>query len=49
MKEFLLEILIVYLIASMFIWAIRASGGDCELRYMDFVFPISKIHCPVGK
>lgn len=52
-KEFWISLgvflLICYLTVSTVVWAVRADNGDCKLRYVDFVFPISKLHCEVGK
>lgn len=24
------------------------DGADCELRYVDYILPLSRIHCPVN-
>lgn len=42
-------LLVCYLVVSTVVWAVRADNGDCKLRYVDFVFPISRLHCEVGK
>ena len=48
MKEKVFYIVFVYLVASTVLWVLRLSyGGDCEHRYIDFVFPITKLHCQV--
>lgn len=48
MKEF---ILYLYLLFSLFFLAIRASSYnkpvDCEFRYVDILFPLSRLACPV--
>lgn len=41
---------LAYLLFSLFAWEIRmmAEGEKCVHRYMDYVFPITKLHCKVG-
>jgi hypothetical protein len=48
--ESLCTFLAIYLVISGFIWFIRLTyaDADCEPRYIDYVFPISKLHCKVG-
>lgn len=42
-------IIFCYLILSFFMWFIRlGTNADCEHRYMDYVFPITKLHCKVN-
>jgi hypothetical protein len=47
----------IYLIISACLWLIRitpAPGNehdyklDCVVRYIDYVFPITRLHCPVN-
>lgn len=41
------EIIILYFVLSISIWIIRATltNRGCEKMYMDFVFPITFLHC----
>lgn len=39
----------IYLAVSLFIWFMRWLPMDCEKRYVDYVFPLSKLHCKVGQ
>lgn len=46
--------LIFYFFMSVFALLIRMSPGfgkppDCKHRYVDYIFPLSKIHCEVGQ
>lgn len=48
-KEFLESVLWIYVIMSVLCWIVRMSaGGDCEHRYIDYVFPITLLHCKVA-
>lgn len=54
MKQSLLIITFLYLLASVLLWFIRVipaahnkESADCVVRYMDYVFPITRLHCPV--
>lgn len=40
---------VVYFVMTFFIWVIRATDRDCERRYLDYAFPITKLHCKVGQ
>lgn len=37
----------IYLTLSIFLWIFRASFGSCEKQYMDYVFPLTFLHCPI--
>lgn len=47
MKENFLIGLYIYAILSLCLWGFRAMSTDCAHRYMDYVFPITKLHCEV--
>lgn len=52
-KEHLFLIIVSYLFVSFFITLMRMATTygkpmDCELRYVDFVFPLTRLHCPVS-
>lgn len=42
-----LYVLFIYLVISFFALVVRASYGDCKDRYIDYVLPISFLHCEV--
>lgn len=42
-------LLAIYLGISGFMFEIRALSGDCKLRYINYVFPLSVLYCEVGK
>ena len=45
----IINILIFYLCVSMVFWVFRFSlGFDCEKRYIDYLFPLTKLHCPIN-
>lgn len=37
-----------YLVVSLIFWMIRVEFGTCDHLYMDYVFPITKLHCKVN-
>lgn len=52
MKDKIFIVVIIWLVASVYIWMFRLPAfgkpADCEVRYLDFIFPLTRIHCPVG-
>lgn len=37
-----------YLFISVMLWMMRfGMGADCEKRYIDYIFPITLLHCKV--
>ncbi len=49
MAEIIWTILWLYFLIALFVWMIRAIEMDCAHRYVDYVFPISKLHCEINK
>lgn len=54
MKDFIVVFFVFYIVLSSIFFAIRATPTghpertqDCVVRYMDYIFPLSRIHCPV--
>lgn len=41
-------IIAAYFMLSFFIWMFRVLPMDCEHRYLDYVFPITMLHCKVN-
>lgn len=48
MKEWILTALAFYVAFSLMIAFFRLLPMDCEVRYVDYLFPLSRMHCPVG-
>lgn len=42
------NLMFCYFLASAVALAIRFGFMDCEHRYIDYVLPVSKIHCKVA-
>jgi hypothetical protein len=40
--------LYIYALLSVFALMFRLAEMDCKHRYVDYVFPFSKIHCEVS-
>lgn len=52
LREHGVFVIAIYVVMSLFFMLIRAGQYnqpiDCEVRYLDIVFPLSRLHCPVG-
>lgn len=46
-KEYLEFIIIIYLVFSLVAFLIRMLEGDCKYRYMNYLLPLSIIHCEI--
>jgi hypothetical protein len=47
MKHNILLCLVIYLGLTTVMFIARVSIGDCVIRYMDYLFPLTHIHCAV--
>lgn len=51
-KEYGVTITFFYILFSFMILLFRITTFDkpidCEVRYVDIVFPLSRLHCPIG-
>lgn len=45
--ETAIGVFMIYLIISLVFLFIRFLPMDCKHRYIDFLFPLSKLHCEV--
>lgn len=46
-KRYLPELLFVYGLFCLATWLVRLFAFDCSHRYIDYVAPITKLHCEI--
>lgn len=54
MKQTAAFVLVIWLFMNLMLWMIRSMPDyqtrqiDCKVRYMDILFPLSRLSCPIG-
>jgi len=47
-RDIIIQAIFFYFAATLIFWVLRFGlGADCVHRYMDYIFPLTKLHCEV--
>lgn len=49
MRSYFVTSIFIYLIMSLFALEIRMLSDDCKHRYINYLLPLSLLHCDAGK